>query len=186
MFDCMKKFRNFKEMLHEDHIGTIRLDKLQSNNPVPQFQYVKSKKLDVLNPEEYDRELSKEASEINKLAEGTQKILENLPNTFHEAIKYLRQKEELTQEGLEEKAGIPVKTIQRIESGGNQPSRKNFVKLCMGLELNPIIRHEMFNLYEWNLTNSLDRIKLKIILNDSYFDNIEHIESLMDRLELNN
>lgn len=173
----MQKFRKYLKRLffkitiigNEDHMGAIRLDRLQSKHSVPQIQFV-----------DQNSDLDLQVEEINEIAMLTSEVLRKLPNNFPGAIRKLRELKGFSREGLEEKTGVPSKTIERLEYGKNKPSEENFMKLCLGLELNFIIKDRLLELLEWRWDSSIDRLKLKIILNDPFFDDYDRKTYLIE------
>ena len=52
-------------------------------------------------------------------------------------MKVLRAARGLTQEGLAEKAGVAIETIQRLETGNSTPLSKTLQKLGEALDVSP-------------------------------------------------
>lgn len=179
------KWTKIKRILHEKHMGSVPLYFPNKMRPLPKIYYVASE-VNKANKKMTDGEyLRKQAAEINRLAIETQMIIDEMPNLLRSALKYLRKKSRLTQEGLAEKSSVSVKTIRRIETDPEYKTTKiNIAKICIGLDLNPIISQSFFDLTEFKLSNSTENVKIKIILYDSYLENISEALLLLEKLEI--
>ncbi|MEW6855522.1 helix-turn-helix domain-containing protein, partial [Streptococcus iniae] len=106
------------------------------------------------------------------------------------ALKYLRKKGKLTQQQLSEKSDVSESTIRKIETEANSKinnsntSKISIAKLCIGLGLNPIISQALFDLTEFKLNDSVENIKIKIVLYDSYLKNIYDAKLLLEKMEI--
>lgn len=165
--------------LNEKHEGFVNIKPSKTKESLPRIQYVAS--------ESYvtDEQLKMQASEIKRIAIETQMVISEMPNEFGKALKYLREKSNLTQEKLFEKSEVSVSTLRRMETDIDyKPSKISVAKICIGLGLNPIISQSLFELTESKLNNSVENIKIKIILYDSYLKNIDEAKLLLNMVDI--
>lgn len=179
------KWTKNKRILHEKHMGSVPLYFPNKKRHLPKIYYVAPEVNKVrvkMTDEEY---LRKQVAEINRLAIETEMIIAEMPNSLGRALKYLRKKARLTQEELAENSSVSVKTVRRVETEPDYKTTKiNIAKICIGLELNPIISQSFFDLTEFKLSNSTENVKIKIILYDSYLENISEALLLLEKLEI--
>lgn len=175
-------FEKLKQLLNSEQYGAFSLNWFQRNRTVGQSPYVKPED-NIPYMDAKKNLLDQEIEEIDKASVATKKILDELPGSAPEAIRYLRNDvQDITQEKLAEITGIPLRTIQFYEAGTRKISEVNTVRLCLGLGLDPILREKFLNILEWHLGDSAERIKLKIILNDPFVDDRERIDGIIARL----
>lgn len=171
------------KLLHEEHHGYLKIRPSNKKERFPKIQYVASE--NDLFDDDSSEFLKKQTAEITKIAMETQMLISEMPNEFGKALKFLRKKGKLTQKQLSEKSDVSEATIRRIETDFDyQPSKIYIAKLCIGLELNPIMSHAMFDLTEFKLNNSVENIKIKIVLYDSYLKNIYDAKLLLNKMNI--
>ncbi|CAK1251287.1 unnamed protein product [Fructobacillus fructosus] len=175
------------KLLNSDHIGAISLAWLNKLTEMPLFKYVSSS----VNKRRYlhDKErLEKEAQAIQNLTEATDSILKDFPNSLDQAVKYLRNLDcyKMNQVELAEAMGVPKSRVIRLESKSNENhcSDDSFVRLCLALNLNFILQKRLADVTDIQYGNSPSRIKLKIVLNDPYLDDIDSTIKLLKTLGL--
>lgn len=180
-----KHFVKLHELMVTDHIGEMNLGWFNKMNRMPLFRYASTS----VNQKIYvkkEQRLEKEAQMVEQLAEQTHSILDGFPNSLDEALKYLRKLDcfKMSQLDLAEKIGVSVSTIERLESKDNENkcSEEHFVKLCIGLGLNPILRDRLVQVTNLQFGNSLNKIKLKIILDDPYVEDLDSKIELLNKL----
>ncbi|WP_221912750.1 helix-turn-helix domain-containing protein [Streptococcus halichoeri] len=175
-------WRKITKLLHDEHHGYLKIRPSNKKEHFPKIQYEASE-TDLFD--DSSETLKKQTDEITRIAMETQILISEMPNEFGKALKFLRKKGKLTQKQLSEKSEVSEATIRRIENNFDyQPSKIYIAKLCIGLELNPIICQSMFDLTEHKLNNSVENIKIKIVLYDSYLKNIYDAKLLLNKMNI--
>ncbi|RLU61381.1 helix-turn-helix domain-containing protein [Streptococcus iniae] len=173
--------------LHDEHHGYINIKPSNKKEHFPKIQYVASEN-DLYDVS--DEVLKKQTDEITRLAKETNIVISEMPHELGKALKYLRKKGKLTQQQLSEKSDVSESTIRKIETEANSKinnsntSKISIAKLCIGLGLNPIISQALFDLTEFKLNDSVENIKIKIVLYDSYLKNIYDAKLLLEKMEI--
>lgn len=73
---------------------------------------------------------------------------------FGKEIRQRRQDKELTMETLAELAGISVNYLGDIEHGKSEPKAYNYTRICMELDINPILLYNrILEKYQTSLKN---------------------------------
>lgn len=176
-------WKKLTRLLHDEHDGYINIRPSNKKERFPKIQYIASE--NDLFDEDSSEILKRQTAEITRIAVETQMLISEMPNEFGKAIRFLRNKGNLTQKQLSEKSDVSEATIRRIENDFDyQPSKIYIAKLCIGLELNPIMSQAIFDLTEYKLNNSVENIKIKIVLYDSYLKNIYDAKLLLNKMNI--
>ena len=108
------------------------------------------------------------------------RILNALPDTFPETLTVLMAQAGITEENLEERSGISVRTISRLrrEERSNY-SMDQVVALCVALQLPPWLSAELLDRAGLMLRRTKQHRAYRLILDCMFMDNLETIQSFL-------
>ena len=135
--------------------------------------------------EEYNRHYISFAEEGSNLSareklEHMTRILNALPDTFPETLTVLMAQAGITEENLEERSGISVRTISRLrrEERSNY-SMDQVVALCVALQLPPWLSTELLDRAGLMLRRTKQHRAYRLILDCMFMDNLETVQSFL-------
>jgi len=111
-------------------------------------------------------------------------VIENMPQDFGSALKYLMKQCGMTEEELALAAGLSVPTISRRKNARNAAySAEQVVELCLAMHLPPIVSEIMLRLAGISLNETKKpQSYYKMILQSMYMDSMEEIQMTLKSL----
>lgn len=113
-----------------------------------------------MQPSDYDYQ-----TEADRLSQ----ILYSLPASPSETLKAHMRRLGFTIEQLVSKSGVSESTIRRLRSNPSyHTTRTNLFALCIGLQLEPRLQHDLFSKYGISFTCTPEDVLYELLLNTMY------------------
>ena len=135
--------------------------------------------------EEYNRHYISFAEESGELSareklEHMTRVLNALPDTFPETLSMLMTQSGITEENLEERSGISVRTISRLrrEERSNY-SMDQVIALCVALQLPPWLSAELLDRAGLLLRRTKQHRAYRLILDCMFMDTLDTVQSFL-------
>lgn len=135
--------------------------------------------------EEYNRHYISFAEECGELSareklEHMTRVLNALPDTFPETLSMLMTQSGITEENLEERSGISVRTISRLrrEERSNY-SMDQVIALCVALQLPPWLSTELLDRAGLLLRRTKQHRAYRLILDCMFMDTLDTVQSFL-------
>ena len=117
--------------------------------------------------------------------EAIDRIIEEMPPTFHGALKYLIDMSGKTMADLESEAQISESTIRRLRKEERRDySLDQVVAMCITLHLPPPISEELVDRAGYNLRRPKSHRIYKQVLDCKFMDTIDEVQSYLARNNL--
>jgi len=135
--------------------------------------------------EEYNRHYISFAEEDSELTaqeklEHMNRVLNALPDTFHETLSFLMDQAGITEENMEERSGISVSTISRLRRAEkNNYSLDQVVVLCVAMNLPPWLSSELLAQAGLMLRRTKQHRAYRLILDCMFMDKVETVQSFL-------
>ena len=113
-------------------------------------------------------------------AEHMTRVLNALPDTFPETLSMLMTQSGITEENLEERSGISVRTISRLrrEERSNY-SMDQVITLCIALQLPPWLSAELLDRAGLLLRRTKQHRAYRLILDCMFMDTLDTVQSFL-------
>lgn len=118
-------------------------------------------------------------------ANWEQDVLENMPRTMQKSLQFVIAKRNTDSKELSIRTGIDDRQIRRWVDEGKKISGKNFVAMCIGLNLSPSISKMMSEMVDGSLgRNSEEEKAYRILLNSMYNHDIRECNAFLVSMDL--
>lgn len=112
------------------------------------------------------------------------RMLGELPPTFHDALTYLMKRARLSIEALESKAGISTRTITRLRNQERRDySLDHVIALCVALQLPPWLSREMLARAGFVLRPTKQHQAYQLVLDCMFMDRLEDVQRFLAEAE---
>lgn len=112
-------------------------------------------------------------------------MLENMPRTMQKSLQFVIAKRNTDSKELSIRTGIDDRQIRRWVDEGKKISGKNFVAMCIGLNLSPSISKMMSEMVDGSLGRNPEEEKAyRILLNSMYDHDIRECNAFLVSMDL--
>ncbi len=112
------------------------------------------------------------------------RLIGELPLTFHDALTYLMKRAQLSIEALESKAGISGRTITRLRNQERRDySLDQVIALCVALQLPPWLSREMLARAGFVLRPTKQHQAYQLVLDCMFMDRLEDVQRFLAEAE---
>ena len=118
------------------------------------------------------------AKAMQKYNREISKVLNELPQSFPEALVYLMDFLEMTVESLAEASNLGERTVSRLR-GGNSKTLENVIAVCIGMKLPPSISYVLIQRAGFVLTNSESDLAYHFLLDSCYSESIHFCNEML-------
>lgn len=132
--------------------------------------------------EEYNRHYmafaqSSDTASLKEKMDAVNRTINELPQSFSDALCYVMKRSRVTIEALAEKSGIPTRTISRLRNEERREySLDQVIAICVALHLPPWLSRKMIEKAGFLLRQTPQHLAYQMILDCMYMDTVDEVQ----------